>query len=158
MKMLFNKFCLQDELLARLDVLPRPLVFTNGVFDVLHRGHVIYLHQASELGGSLIVAINSDVSVKMLGKGPGRPFNNAEDRATVIAGLSSVALVTYFDEAKPLDLINKLKPELYVKGGDYDMETLEETKLVRSWGGNAFAIPFIDGYSTTTLAKRIRCS
>jgi len=139
-----------------LDALPRPLVFTNGVFDVLHRGHVNYLHQAAALGGSLIVAVNSDASVKMLGKGPDRPLNKADDRAAVLAGLASVALVTFFDEPTPVELIKKLKPDLYVKGGDYDMEKLEETRVVRSWGGDAVAIPFVDGYSTTALVKRIR--
>ena len=156
MSSLMDKVCAQADLPVRLDALPRPLVFTNGVFDVLHRGHVNYLHQAAALGGSLIVAVNSDASAKMLGKGPDRPLNKAEDRAAVLAGLASVALVTFFDEPTPVDLIKKLKPDLYVKGGDYDMETLEETRVVRSWGGDAVAIPFVDGYSTTSLVKRIR--
>jgi rfaE bifunctional protein nucleotidyltransferase chain/domain len=153
---LMNKVCAKAELLGRLGALPRPLVFTNGVFDVLHRGHVNYLHQAAALGGSLIVAVNSDASAKLLGKGPDRPLNNAEDRAAVLAGLASVSLVTYFDEPTPVNLIKKLRPDLYVKGGDYEMETLEETNVVRSWGGDALAIPFMDGYSTTSLVKRIR--
>ncbi len=126
------------------------------MFDVLHRGHVNYLHQAAALGGSLIVAINSDASAKLLGKGPDRPLNKAEDRAAVLAGLASVALVTFFDEPTPVELINRLKPDLYVKGGDYDMETLEETRVVRSWGGEAVAIPFVEFHSTTSLVKRIR--
>jgi rfaE bifunctional protein nucleotidyltransferase chain/domain len=148
MSSLLDKVCEQADLLGRLDALPRPLVFTNGVFDVLHRGHVNYLHQSAALGGSLIVAVNSDASARMLGKGPDRPLNKAEDRAAVLAGLASVALVTFFDESTPVELIKKLKPDLYVKGGDYDMETLEETRAVRTWGG--------DGYSTTSLVKRIR--
>ena len=115
-----------------------------------------YLHQAAALGGSLIVAVNSDASAKMLGKGPDRPLNKAEDRAAVLAGLASVSLVTFFDEPTPVDLIKKLKPGLYVKGGDYDMETLAETRVVRSWGGYAVAIPFVDGYSTISLVKPIR--
>ena len=156
MSSLMDKVCAQADLPGRLDELPRPLVFTNGVFDVLHRGHVNYLHQAAALGGSLIVAVNSDASAKLLGKGPDRPLNKAEDRASVLAGLASVALVTFFDESTPVELIKKLKPDLYVKGGDYDMETLEETRVVRSWGGDAVAIPFVDGYSTTSLVKRIR--
>jgi rfaE bifunctional protein nucleotidyltransferase chain/domain len=151
-----DKVCTQADLLGRFDILPRPLVFTNGVFDVLHRGHVNYLHQAAALGGSLIVAVNSDASAKMLGKGPDRPLNKAEDRAAVLAGLASVALVTFFDERTPVDLIKKLEPDFYVKGGDYDMETLEETRVVRNWGGHAVAISFLDGYSTTSLLKRIR--
>jgi rfaE bifunctional protein nucleotidyltransferase chain/domain len=156
MSSLMDKVCAQADLPGRLDALPRPLVFTNGVFDVLHRGHVNYLHQAAALGGSLIVAVNSDASAKMLGKGPDRPLNKAEDRAAVLAGLASVALVTFFDESTPVELIKKLKPDLYAKGGDYNMETLEETRVVRSWGGGAVAIPFVDGYSTTSLVKRIR--
>lgn len=156
MSALTDKVCPRAELAARLAALPRPLVFTNGVFDVLHRGHVNYLHQAAALGGSLIVAVNSDASARMLGKGPDRPLNRAEDRATVLAGLASVALVTFFDERTPVELIQEIRPDLYVKGGDYDMETLEETRVVRSWGGDALAIPFVDGYSTTALVQRIR--
>ena len=156
MSALTDKICPRAELAARLAALPRPLVFTNGVFDVLHRGHVNYLHQAAALGGSLIVAVNSDSSARLLGKGPDRPLNQAEDRAAVLAGLASVALVTFFDERTPVELIKEIRPDLYVKGGDYDMETLEETRVVRSWGGNALAIPFVDGYSTTALVRRIR--
>ncbi len=150
-----DKVCAQADIFARLDALARPIVFTNGVFDLLHRGHVNYLQNAAALGGSLIVAVNSDASAKMLGKGPDRPLNKAEDRAAVLAGLASVALVTFFDEPTPVELIKKLKPEIYVKGGDYDMETLEETRFMRSWGGDAVAIPFVDGYSTTAIVKRI---
>lgn len=156
MSALTDKVCPRAELPARIAALPRPIVFTNGVFDVLHRGHVNYLHQAAALGGSLIVAVNSDASARMLGKGPDRPLNRAEDRAAVLAGLASVALVTFFDERTPVELIQEIRPDLYVKGGDYDMETLEETRVVRSWGGDALAIPFVDGYSTTALVKRIR--
>lgn len=156
MSALTDKVCPRAELAARLAALPRPLVFTNGVFDVLHRGHVNYLHQAAALGGSLIVAVNSDASTRMLGKGPDRPLNRAEDRAAVLAGLASVALVTFFDERTPVELIQEIRPDLYVKGGDYDMEQLEETRVVRSWGGDALAIPFVDGYSTTSLVQRIR--
>ncbi len=156
MSELMDKVCPRQDLPARLAALPRPLVFTNGVFDVLHRGHVNYLHQAAALGGSLIVAVNSDASARMLGKGPNRPLNRAEDRAAVLAGLASVALVTFFDERTPVELIQEIRPDLYVKGGDYDMEQLEETRVVRSWGGDALAIPFVDGYSTTSLVKRIR--
>ena len=153
---LMDKVCARADLPARIAALPRPIVFTNGVFDVLHRGHVNYLHQAAALGGSLIVAVNSDASARLLGKGPDRPLNQAEDRAAVLAGLASVALVTFFDERTPVELIQEVKPDLYVKGGDYDMEALEETRVVRSWGGDALAIPFVDGYSTTSLVQRIR--
>jgi D-glycero-D-manno-heptose 1,7-bisphosphate phosphatase len=151
-----DKIWLQQDLADRLARLPRPLVMTNGVFDVLHRGHVSYLHRAAELGGSLLVAVNSDRSARMLGKGPDRPLNAAEDRAYVLAGLQSVALVTIFDTRTPVELIQAVRPDIYVKGGDYDMETLEETRVVRSWGGQSVAIPFVDGFSTTALVQRIR--
>lgn len=153
---LMDKVCAREDLPARLAQLPRPVVFTNGVFDVLHRGHVNYLHEARALGGSLVVAVNSDASARLLGKGPDRPLNKAEDRAAVLAGLASVSLVTFFDERTPVELLKEARPDLYVKGGDYDMEALEETRVVRSWGGDAVAISFVDGYSTTSLVKRIR--
>jgi rfaE bifunctional protein nucleotidyltransferase chain/domain len=135
---------------------PRPLVFTNGVFDVLHRGHVSYLAEARRQGAALLVAVNGDASARALGKGPDRPLNNEADRAAVIAALEAVDFVTWFDEPTPCELIAAIRPDVYVKGGDYDMETLAETALVRSWGGHAVAIPFVDGYSTTRLVQRIR--
>lgn len=135
---------------------PRPWVFTNGVFDVLHRGHVVYLAQARALGGSLVVALNTDASARRLGKGPDRPLNNEMDRAMVIAALGAVDLVTWFDEDTPEALIAQLRPDILVKGGDYDMQTLPETTLVQSWGGTALALPFVKGYSTTALVKKIR--
>ncbi len=136
--------------------LPQPVVFTNGVFDVLHRGHAIYLAQARELGASLVVALNTDASARRLGKGPDRPLNNEQDRAVVVAALESVSLVTWFDEDTPLQLITELKPALLVKGGDYDMSRLPETAVVQGYGGRALAIPFVAGYSTTDLVRRIR--
>jgi rfaE bifunctional protein nucleotidyltransferase chain/domain len=144
------------DLARRLATLPRPLVMTNGVFDVLHRGHVDYLHRAAELGASLLVAVNSDPSARLLGKGPERPLNLAQNRAFVLAGLASVDVVTFFDTYTPVDLIRSIRPDVYVKGGDYDMEKLEETHVVRSWGGQAVAIPFVEGFSTTALIERIR--
>ena len=143
-------------LAARLAALPRPLVFTNGVFDVLHRGHVSYLHVARQLGGSLLVAVNTDASARGLGKGPERPLNRDIDRALVLAGLASVDAVSFFAEPTPVALLARVRPDVYVKGGDYDMETLEETRLVRSWGGRSLAIPFVQGYSTTALVRSIR--
>lgn len=151
-----DKVAPREQLATRLARLPRPVVFTNGVFDILHRGHVCYLAQARQLGASLVVGLNSDVSARQLGKGPDRPLNAEFDRACVLAALASVDLVTCFDELTPCELLTLVKPALYVKGGDYDMETLEETRLVRSWGGEACAIPFVDGYSTTSLVRRIR--
>ena len=136
--------------------LPKPVVFTNGVFDVLHRGHATYLAQARALGGSLVVALNTDASARRLGKGPDRPLNNQQDRAVIMAALASSSLVTWFDEDTPIELIRALKPDILIKGGDYDMRKLAETAVVESYGGKALAIPFVDGYSTTALVKKIR--
>jgi rfaE bifunctional protein nucleotidyltransferase chain/domain len=141
---------------AALARLPRPMVFTNGVFDILHRGHVSYLNAARALGASLVVALNSDASTRSLGKGPGRPLNGELDRACVLCALAAVDAVLLFDEPTPLSVLAACKPELYVKGGDYDMESIPETALVRSWGGRALALPFVAGYSTTNLVRQIR--
>ncbi len=153
---LAQKLCSQDQLLERIRALPRPLVFTNGVFDVLHRGHVMYLEQARAFGGSLVVALNTDASARRLGKGPDRPLNGEVDRAMVIAALESVSLVTWFAEDTPVEMIAMLKPNLLVKGGDYDMRTLAETGVVEAYGGRALAIPFVSGYSTTALVNKIK--
>lgn len=151
-----DKLCLRRDLPARLAALPRPMVFTNGVFDILHRGHATYLAQARAMGASLVLGLNSDASARKLGKGPDRPLNAEADRACLLAALESVSLVVLFDEQTPCELLTEIRPDLYVKGGDYDIETLEETRLVRSWGGDARAISFVDGYSTTVLVRRIR--
>ncbi|WP_298930632.1 D-glycero-beta-D-manno-heptose 1-phosphate adenylyltransferase [uncultured Ramlibacter sp.] len=153
-----GKIVSRNEAAARVAALPRPLVFTNGVFDVLHRGHATYLAQARALGASLVVALNTDASARRLGKGPERPLNNEQDRATLIAALESASLVTWFDEDTPQELIATLRPDILVKGGDYDMARLPETALVQSWGGSALAIPFVDGFSTTALVEKIRKS
>jgi rfaE bifunctional protein nucleotidyltransferase chain/domain len=150
------KIAARSEAAARVAALPQPVVFTNGVFDVLHRGHVTYLAQARDLGASLVVALNTDASARRLNKGADRPLNTQQDRAEVIAALASVDLVTWFDEDTPLQLIEELRPAILVKGGDYDMSKLAETRLVQSYGGRAEAIPFVNGYSTTALVKRIR--
>ena len=155
----FKKLCPRAQLGERLATLARPLVFTNGVFDVLHRGHVSYLAQARALagpGGSLLVALNTDASARRLGKGPDRPLNAELDRALVIAALESVSLVTWFDEDTPLALVQALRPDVLVKGGDYDMAVLAEAQFVQSYGGTALAIPFVNGYSTTALVHKIR--
>lgn len=136
--------------------LDRPLVFTNGVFDILHIGHVDYLSRARLLGRSLLVAVNSDLSARGLGKGPGRPLNRDIDRARLLAALECVTAVVIFDEQTPCALIRRCRPDIYVKGGDYDMDQLEEARIVRSWGGTAVAMPFVSGYSTTSLVDRIR--
>jgi len=153
-----TKLCARADLAQAAAQLPRPWVFTNGVFDVLHRGHVMYLAQARALGGSLIVALNTNASVKRLGKGDDRPLNGEQDRAIVMASQGSVSLVTWFDEDTPVEVITELRPDILVKGGDYDMQKLPETALVESWGGKALALPFVQGYSTTALVKKIRSS
>lgn len=153
---LIDKIVERQALARCLVVLPRPLVFTNGVFDLLHPGHVEYLERARSLGQSLVVGLNSDASARLLGKGTDRPINPEADRAIMLAALGSVSIVTLFAEKTPVELLKAVRPDLYVKGGDYDMELLEETALVRSFGGDATAIAFRDGYSTTALLRRIR--
>ncbi len=150
------KVCPPNELLVRLAKLPRPLVFTNGVFDILHRGHASYLAQARALGASLVVGVNSDASVKMLGKGDDRPINTEADRQALLAALESVDMAVLFTEQTPVNLIEKIRPDIYVKGGDYEIDTLAETHLVKSWGGKAIAIPFLYERSTTSLLGKIR--
>lgn len=153
-----SKVLSRDELVAAVAAgrFPRPLVFTNGVFDILHRGHATYLDQAAQMGATLIVAVNTDESVRRLGKGAERPLNRMEDRAALLAALGFVSAVTSFSEDTPEALIGELRPDLIVKGGDYDMETLPETALVKSWGGRAVAIPFEFQRSTTALVKKIQ--
>ena len=129
------------------------VVFTNGVFDVLHRGHATYLAQARSLGSALVVALNTDASSKRLGKGDDRPLNTLEDRAALMAALTSVSMVTWFDEDTPYQIIDALRPNILVKGGDYDMATLAETQVVVSCGGRAQTIPFVSGYSTTAIVQ-----
>jgi rfaE bifunctional protein nucleotidyltransferase chain/domain len=151
-----RKIVRRDQAAHAAAALPQPLVFTNGVFDVLHRGHVTYLAQARALGAALVVGLNTDASARRLGKGPDRPLNHEQDRAAMLAALASVDLVTFFDEDTPVQLLGELRPAVYVKGGDYDMARLAESALVQGWGGRAVAIPFVDGYSTTALVRRIR--
>ena len=151
-----SKVCTPAQLQERISKLPRPLVFTNGVFDILHRGHASYLAQARALGASLVVGVNSDASVKMLGKGDDRPINTEADRQALLAALESVDLVVVFSEQTPVNLIKQIHPDIYVKGGDYEIDTLAETKLVKTWGGKAVAIPFLYERSTTSLLGKIR--
>ena len=150
------KICPRGELAARVKKLARPLVFTNGVFDVLHRGHVTYLAQARALGASLIVGVNSDASVKRLGKGDDRPVNALADRMAVLAALESVSLVTSFDEETPLALILACRPDVLVKGGDWQPVNIVGALEVKSWGGTVHSIPFEHERSTTALLERIR--
>ena len=151
-----SKVCPFADLEARIAALPRPLVFTNGVFDILHRGHASYLAQAKELGASLVVGVNSDSSVKMLGKGDDRPINSEADRQALLAALESVDMTILFTEQTPVSLIEKIRPDIYVKGGDYEIDTLPETQVIKSWGGKAIAIPFLYERSTTSLLGKIR--
>jgi rfaE bifunctional protein nucleotidyltransferase chain/domain len=153
-----RKIVVESSLPSAVVELARPIVLTNGVFDVLHRGHVTYLAQARALGASLVVAVNSDASVRQLGKGDDRPVNTDADRAAVLAALESVTMVTVFGEKVPLHVLEIIRPEIYVKGGDYDMAAIPEAALVRTWGGTAVAIPFDHQVSTSAVLKRIRAS
>lgn len=153
-----SKICAPRELAARAKSLARPLVFTNGVFDLLHRGHITYLAQARALGASLLVAVNSDASARRLEKGRGRPVNALEDRVAVVAALESVTLTTWFEEDTPLALIVGLKPDVLVKGGDWKREAIVGAKEVMGWGGAVHSIPFAHERSTTVLIERIRAS
>jgi rfaE bifunctional protein nucleotidyltransferase chain/domain len=151
-----HKICTLDNRASMIATLPRPVVFTNGCFDVLHRGHVTYLAQARALGASLIVGVNSDASVKRQGKGDDRPINSELDRMMVLAALESVSLVAMFDEDTPLNLILACHPDVLAKGGDWQIEKIVGSKEVRGWGGTVHSIPFIHLRSTTALLKKIR--
>ena len=146
----------RSDALARIARLPRPLVMTNGVFDILHRGHVAYLEAARALGASLVVAVNSDASVKRLGKGDDRPFNTLEDRMAVVAALRCVDLAVAFDDDTPRDLIVAAMPDVLVKGGDYTAETTAGAAEVIANGGRFVAIAFEHERSTTALVEKIR--
>jgi rfaE bifunctional protein nucleotidyltransferase chain/domain len=151
-----HKICPRAEIAARVAAMPRPLVFTNGCFDVLHRGHVTYLAQARALGAALVVGVNSDASVKRLGKGCERPVNCEADRQAVLAALESVSLVVPFDEDTPFDLILACRPDVLVKGGDWPPDKIVGGKEVLGWGGDVYSIPFIHQRSTTALLNKIR--
>ena len=150
------KIATADAALARIGKLARPLVFTNGVFDVLHRGHVTYLDRARALGASLVGAINSDDSVRRLGKGEGRPLNPLDDRMAVLAALEAVDLVVPFDADTPRELIVAAMPDVLVKGGDYTAETTAGAAEVIAAGGRFVAIPFASAHSTTALIEKVR--
>ena len=150
------KICAPRDLPARLAALKRPLVFTNGVFDILHRGHVTYLAQARALGASLLVAVNADASARGLGKGADRPVNALEDRLALVAALEAVTLVTWFEQETPRELILAAKPDVLVKGGDWKPEAIVGAQEVKGWGGSVHSIPLVAGRSTTSLIDRIR--
>ena len=144
------------DLAGRIALLPRPLVFTNGCFDILHRGHVTYLAQARALGAALVVAANSDASVKRLGKGEDRPVNPLADRMALLAALECVSLVTWFDEDTPLARILDCRPNVLVKGGDWPLEKIVGYGEVTAWGGSVRSIPFVHERSTTALMEKVR--
>ena len=151
----------EKKIVAREQLLPlladhRPLVFTNGCFDILHRGHVTYLAQARALGDCLVVAVNSDDSVRRLNKGPERPLNPLADRMAVIAALASVDWVTWFDEDTPLETIVMLRPDILIKGGDWPIEKIVGAQEVQASGGHVYSIPFQFERSTSALVAKLR--
>ena len=151
-----TKIVAPGELAGRLALLPRPLVFTNGCFDILHRGHVTLLAQARALGAAMVVALNSDTSVKRLGKGNDRPVNTLADRLAVMAALECVSLVTWFDEDTPIERILECRPDVLVKGGDWPVDKIVGNTEVAGWGGKTVSVPFIHQKSTTALLDKIR--
>ena len=151
-----EKITTREALKARVALLPKPVVLTNGVFDILHRGHVTYLAQARSHGASLVVAVNTDASVKRLGKGDDRPVNSCEDRMAILAALEAVSLVVPFDEDTALEVVQDARPDVYVKGGDYEMTAIPEGKAVIAYGGRAVAIDFEHDRSTTSLLAKVR--
>ena len=153
---LYEKILTPDSLQPLRSPRKTTLVFTNGVFDVLHRGHVEYLNAARALGDALIVALNTDASVRRLGKGTDRPVNTERDRAIVLAGLACVDYVTFFDDDTPRTIINELLPDVLVKGGDYTADTIVGRDEVEAAGGRVVVIPFVQGHSTTELLRKIR--
>jgi rfaE bifunctional protein nucleotidyltransferase chain/domain len=149
LNLLEDKIVDSGSLPEKLDTLERPIVFTNGCFDILHRGHVTYLQQAAGLGNSLVIGVNTDASVHKLSKGKERPLNPLADRTAVLAALEAVDLVVAFDEDTPLELIRQIRPDHLVKGGDWTLDSIVGADQVRSWGGKVHSIPFKYQRSTT---------
>lgn len=150
------KICAPEDLVNRVAQLVRPLVFTNGVFDILHRGHVTYLAQARTLGASMVVALNSDASVRRLGKGEDRPINTLQDRLAVMAALECISLVTWFEEDTPIERIRSAQPDVLVKGGDWAVDRIVGADIVSARGGRVVSIPFEHERSTTALLEKVR--
>jgi rfaE bifunctional protein nucleotidyltransferase chain/domain len=150
-----TKILAPDDCAAAVHGAAQPLVFTNGVFDILHRGHTTYLAQARALGATLVVALNSDASVKVLGKGDERPINTLADRAAVVAALESVNWGTWFEAATPLELILRVRPGVLVKGGDWPIDQIVGAREVQSWGGAVHSIKFEHAHSTTATLRKI---
>lgn len=134
----------------------RRIVFTNGCFDLLHRGHLTYLAQAADEGTMLVIGLNTNDSVRRQGKGPGRPVNGEDDRAFALAALSFVSAVCFFREDTPALLIEKVRPDVLVKGGDYSIDRIVGADFVQGYGGEVKTIPFVEGYSTTALIEKLR--
>ena len=153
-----RKICAPEMLAQALTSLKRPLVFTNGCFDMLHRGHITYLEEAKALGQTLIVAINTDASVRRLNKGSDRPINELEDRLSMLAALESVDCVTWFDEDTPIQRILDCRPDILVKGGDWGVDQIVGAQEVLDWGGKVLSIDFKYQRSTTRLLEKIRAS
>lgn len=153
-----QKICPPEQLVERLSALPRPLVFTNGCFDILHRGHVTYLAQARATGAAMVLALNTDASVRRQGKGSDRPINSLSNRAAVVAALTSVDLVTWFDEDTPAALIEQIKPDILIKGGDWPVEKIVGASETLARGGQVYSIPFLHQTSTTQTLAKIRAA
>lgn len=153
-----HKICPPEQLVERLSALPRPLVFTNGCFDILHRGHVTYLAQARAAGAAMVLALNTDASVRRQGKGSDRPINTLDNRAAVAAALSSVDLVTWFDEDTPAALIEQIKPDILIKGGDWPVDKIVGASETLARGGQVYSIPFLHQTSTTQTLAKIRAA
>jgi rfaE bifunctional protein nucleotidyltransferase chain/domain len=158
-KQLKNKIISKDTALGRMISLRtsgKKIVFTNGCFDILHPGHVDYLAQARDLGDYLILGLNTDSSVRLLQKAPNRPVNNENSRALVLAGLASVDAIVFFDEKTPYELIDYLKPDVLVKGDDYQVEQIAGHDIVTANGGKVITVPLLSGYSTSAVIKKIK--
>jgi glycerol-3-phosphate cytidylyltransferase len=156
---IYKKILLKEEdlkyIIDKLKSENKTIIFTNGCFDILHSGHINYLARAKELGDILIVAVNSDASVKRL-KGKERPINNLNDRMFLLASLCFIDYVTFFEEDTPNEIIKKIQPNIHVKGGDYKIEELPEKEIIESYGGKIVILPFIKGYSTTSLISKMK--
>lgn len=155
---IFNKiveYSKIDKIASTLKKSAKTIVFTNGCFDILHPGHIDLLAKCSEMGDYLIVGVNSDSSIKRL-KGPDRPVNNQDARIIVLASLQFIDYLTIFDADTPIELIKKIKPEILVKGGDWDANNIVGSDFVRSYGGKVEIVPFIEGYSTSSIIEKIR--